>query len=234
MPPHEALARLLTAVGVSDQDIPADAQSRAARWRSETDGRRMLVLLDNAASAEQVRPLLPGTHDAVMVVTSRDALAALVALHGARRIELDLLPWQDAARLLQRLLGEVAGADPDSVQSLVAICARLPLALRLAAEYAGAQAHLPLDAVVSRLRRAGPLDLLDPGGGTAIRHVLGCSYRLLDAEAQRMFRLLSLNPAPHTTLAGAAALSDLDELGAARSLHRLMTAHLLRCDSLGR
>ncbi|WP_160150265.1 AfsR/SARP family transcriptional regulator [Nonomuraea solani] len=234
LPPHEALGRLLTAVGVSDQDIPADTQSRAARWRTETDGRRLLVLLDNAASAEQVRPLLPGTHDTLMVITSRDRLATLVALHGAHRVELDLLPRTDAVHLLRRLLDERAGTDPGSVDSLATICARLPLALRLAAEYAGAQAHLPLAGVVTRLRRAGPLELLDWGGGAAIRHVFGCSYRLLDAEAQRLFRLLSLNPAPHSTPACVAALSDVDEIGAARLLHRLASAHLLRCDALGR
>ncbi|MFC4114332.1 AfsR/SARP family transcriptional regulator [Nonomuraea zeae] len=232
--PHEALGRLLTAVGVADQDIPADTQSRAGRWRTETDGRRLLVLLDNAASAEQVRPLLPGTHDTLMVITSRDRLAALVALHGAHRIELDLLPRADAVHLLGRLLGERACTDPGSVDSLATICARLPLALRLAAEYAGAQAHLPLAGVVARLHRAGPLELLDPGGGAAIRHVFGCSYQLLDAEAQRLFRLLSLNPAPHSTPACVAALSDVDEIGAARLLHRLASAHLLRCDALGR
>ncbi|MEV0382688.1 tetratricopeptide repeat protein [Nonomuraea sp. NPDC050643] len=232
--PHDALGRLLTAVGVSDQDIPADTQSRAARWRTETDGRRLLVLLDNAASAEQVRPLLPGTHDTLMVITSRDRLATLVALHGAHRIELDLLPRVDAVHLLRRLLDERAGTDPGSVDSLATICARLPLALRLAAEYAGAQAHLPLAGVVTRLHRAGPLDLLDAGDGAAIRHVFGCSYRLLDSEAQRLFRLLSLNPAPHSTPACVAALADVDEIGAARLLHRLASAHLLRCDALGR
>lgn len=231
---HEALGRLLTAVGLSDQDIPADTHSRAARWRTETDGSQLLVLLDNAASADQVRLLLPGTHDAFVVITSRDSLAALVALHGARRIELDLLPPQDAALLLTRLLGDRAGSDPDSVDSLAAICARLPLALRLAAEYAGAQAHHPLSDIVAQLHRAGPLDLLDPGGSAAIRHVFGCSYRRLDAAAQRLFRLLSLNPAPQSTLACAGALADLDEIGAARLLHRLTSAHLLRRDSLGR
>ncbi|MEV0310987.1 AfsR/SARP family transcriptional regulator [Nonomuraea fuscirosea] len=232
--PHEALGRLLTAAGVPDQDIPAEAQARAALWRTETDGRRLLVLLDNAASAEQVRPLLPGTHDTLMVITSRDRLAALVALHGAHRVELDLLPPAEAAHLLRRLLGEQAGDDPGSVDDLAAICARLPLALRLAAEYAGAQAHLPLAGVVTRLHRAGPLELLDGGGGAAIRHVFGCSYRLLDPAAQHLFRLLSLNPAAHSTVACAAALSGLDELGAARLLHRLASAHLLRCDALGR
>lgn len=234
LPPHEALGRLLASVGVSDHDIPADAQSRAARWRTEIDGRKLLVLLDNAASADQVRPLLPGAHDAFVVITSRDSLAALVALDGARRVELDLLPPADAAQLLRRLLGDRAGTDPASIESLAAICAFLPLALRLAAEYAGAQAHHRLAEVVSQLRRGGPLDLLDPGGDAAIRHVFGCSYRRLDTDSQRLFRLLSLNPAPHSTLACAAALSGLDEIGAARLLHRLTGAHLLRCDSLGR
>ncbi|GAA1721094.1 AfsR/SARP family transcriptional regulator [Nonomuraea bangladeshensis] len=232
--PYEALGRLLTAVGVPDHDIPADTQSRTARWRTETDGRKLLVLLDNAATADQVRPLLPGTHDTLMLITSRDRLATLAALHGAHRIELDLLPHPDAAHLLRRLLGERAGTDPGSVDTLATICARLPLALRLAAEYAAAQAHLPLAGVVTRLHRAGPLDLLDWGGAAAIRHVFGCSYRLLDPETQRLFRLLSLNPAPHSTPACVAALADLDEIGAARLLHRLASAHLLRCDALGR
>ncbi|MGW4467085.1 tetratricopeptide repeat protein [Micromonospora sp. NPDC004704] len=232
---QEALGRLLTAVAVPDQDIPPDIESRAARWRTETVGRRLLVLLDNAASAGQIRPLMPGSHDTLVVITSRDSQAALVALHGARRIELDLLPPPDAAQLLSRLLGERAASDPDSVDSLAAICARLPLALRLAAEYAGAQAHLPLSGVVSRLRRASPLDLLDDGGGgAAIRQVFGCSYQRLGAGAQRLFRLLSLNPAPYSTLACAAALADLDDIAAARLLDQLTRAHLLRCDSSGR
>lgn len=231
---HEALGRLLTALGVPDQDIPADTPSRAARWRTETDGRRLLVLLDNPASAEHVRPLLPGTHDTFVVVTSRDSQAALVALHGARRVALDLLAPPDAARLLGRLLGERAGTDPASVDSLAAICARLPLALRLAAEYAGAHGHLPLSGVVSRLRRAGPLDLLDLDGGAAIRHVFGCSYQRLDAAARRLFRLLSLNPVPYCTLACATALSGTDEATTARLLNRLTGAHLMRCDPLGR
>ncbi|MEV0607897.1 tetratricopeptide repeat protein [Polymorphospora rubra] len=230
---QEALGRLLTAVAVPDQDIPADPQSRAARWRTETDGRRLLVLLDNAASAEQVGPLLPGSHDALVMITSRNSLAALVALRGARRIALDLLPPADAVDLLARLVGQRASNEPDSVDSLATACARLPLALRLAAEYAAAQAHLPLSGIVSQLHRAGPLDLLDPGGGTAIRQVFGCSYQRLDVEAQRLFRLLSLSPAAATP-ACAAALGDLDEIAAARILHRLASTHLLRCDSLGR
>ncbi|MEV4629485.1 tetratricopeptide repeat protein [Micromonospora sp. NPDC049523] len=232
---QDALGRLLTAVAVPGHDIPADLESRAARWRTETAGRRMLVLLDNAASTEQIRPLLPGSHDALVVITSRDSQAPLVALHGARRIELDLLPPPDAAQLLGRLLGERAMADPDSIDSLAAICARLPLALRLAAEYAGAQSHLPLAGVVSRIRRSGPLDLLDEAGGSAaIRHVFGCSYERLGAEAQRLFRLLSLNPAPYSTLACAAALAGLDDIAAARLLDRLTRAHLVGCDSSGR
>ncbi|MFY1633269.1 tetratricopeptide repeat protein [Solwaraspora sp. WMMB335] len=234
MSAYEALGRLLTAVAVPDPQIPADTESRAARWRTETDSRRMLVLLDNAASADQVRPLLPGTPDTFVLITSRDSQTALVALHGARRIELDLLPPPDAAGLLDRLLGERARADQTSVAALAAVCARLPLALRLAAEYAGAQAHLPLSGIVAQLHRDSPLDLLDAGGSAAIRHVFGWSYQRLDAAARRLFRLLGLNPVPYCTLAGAAALSGTDEAATAQLLHRLTGAHLMRCDPLGR
>ncbi|MDG4769768.1 tetratricopeptide repeat protein [Solwaraspora sp. WMMD792] len=231
---HEALGRLLAALAVPDAEIPSDTGARAARWRTATDGRRLFVLLDNVASADQVRPLLPGSRAALVVVTSRDRQAALVALHGAYRIELDLLPPSDAAGLLTRLLDDRAGTDPASVDSLAAICARLPLALRLAAEYAAAQAHLPLAGIVSQLRQASPLDLLDAGGSAAIRHVFGWSYQRLDAATQRLFRLLSLHPAPYCTLACAAALSGADEVATGQLMRRLTSAHLMRCDPLGR
>ena len=99
----------------------------------------MLVLLDNARDGEQVRPLLPGDPGCVAVVTSRDALAGLVATDGARRLDLDVLPLADAVALLRSLIGLRADADPEAAAALAGLCARLPLALRIAAELAAAR-----------------------------------------------------------------------------------------------
>ena len=103
----------------------------------------MLVVLDNAASVEQARPLLPGSPSCLVVVTSRDSLAGLVARHGARRLALDMLPAADAIGLLRTLIGDRVDAEPDAAAELAAQCARLPLALRVAAELAAAQPRQP-------------------------------------------------------------------------------------------
>ena len=99
-------------------------------------------MLDNAASVEQVRPLLPGTPPTLVVVTSRDSLAGLVARDGARRLDLDLLPPEDAVALLGALIGERAEVEPDSAAALAGQCAWLPLALRIAAELAATRPAL--------------------------------------------------------------------------------------------
>ena len=105
----DALAAFLRALGVAGQDIPPETNERAARYRSLVTGRRILVVLDNASEVEQVRPLLPGTSSCVVVATSRDSLAGLVAREGAVRLDLDLLPSGDAVTLLQALIGERVG-----------------------------------------------------------------------------------------------------------------------------
>ncbi len=130
----DALARFLRALGVAGAEIPLEPEERAAAYRSLLDGRRMMVVLDNAATVEQVRPLLPGTASCVVVVTSRDSLAGLVARHGAARVDLDLLPLGDAIALLGALIGKRVGAEPDAAAVLAGQCARLPLASRMAAE----------------------------------------------------------------------------------------------------
>ena len=106
----DALAGFLRALGLPGQDIPLEVDERAAAYRSLLNGRRMLVVLDNAVTAEQVRPLLPGTASCLVVVASRDSLVGLVARHGARRLDLNLLPSEDAVTLLQALIG--GGSTP--------------------------------------------------------------------------------------------------------------------------
>jgi DNA-binding SARP family transcriptional activator len=160
----DALAGFLSALGVAGPDIPAGADERAARYRSLLAGRRMLVVLDNAREVEQVRLLLPGAPDCVVLVTSRDSLAGLVARHGASRLEVGLLPIGDAVALLRALIGGRADADPAAAAALAARCARLPLALRVAAELAAALPASSLADLVCELAGQQRLDLLDAGG----------------------------------------------------------------------
>ena len=229
--PADALAGFLRSLGVAGQDIPAKEADRAARYRSLLAGRRMLVVLDNAGSAEQVRPLLPGDPACAVVVTSRDALTGLVARDGARRMDLDLLPLQDAAGLLQVLIGGRADADPQTTAALAIQCARLPLALRVAAELAATRPAAPLRDLAGELAdQHRRLDLLDVGGDprTAVRAVFSWSYLHLDADAARAFRLLGLHPGADFELYAAAALTGATLEQADRMLTLLARAHLIQ------
>ena len=233
----DALAGFLRALGLAGAEIPLEVDERAAAYRSLLDGRRMLVVLDNAATVEQVRPLLPGTPSAVVVVTSRDALTGLVARHGAARLDLDLLPLEDAVALLGALIGARVAAEPDAAATLAGQCARLPLALRLAAELAAARPGTPLAALVTELTdEQRRLELLDAGGDphTAIRAVFSWSYQHLPAEAARAFRLLGLHPGPDLDPYAAAALIHTDLEQAQHLLDLLARAHLIRPTSPGR
>src|SRR5581483_9183643 len=138
VPPADALSGFLRALGVPGTEIPAEPAEREAYYRTVLAGRRVLVVLDNAAGAEQVRPLVPGTPSCFVVVTSRDDLAGLVARDGARRIELDALSEAEALALLRTLVGSRVDTAPAAARALVHACARLPLALRIAAEVATA------------------------------------------------------------------------------------------------
>jgi hypothetical protein len=163
--PTDALASFLRSLGMAGGDIPNDLAERAATYRSLLASRRILVVLDNAYAPEQVRPLLPGTPSCVVVVTSRDALAGLVARDGARRIDLDVLSDAEAIALLRGLIGHRVGAEPEAARALAAKCARLPLALRVAAELATADPVRPIADLVAELdTEQRGLDLLDDRG----------------------------------------------------------------------
>jgi hypothetical protein len=143
--PAEILARFLRALGVPAGQVPGDADEAAALYRTLLDGQRLLIVLDNAASSGQVRPLLPGGFGCVVVVTSRSRLPGLVIREGATRIALDPLTPAEAAELLGRLIGtQRADAEPAAVAQLAARCSFAPLALRIAAERAAARPGLPL------------------------------------------------------------------------------------------
>src|SRR5450755_169459 len=188
----DALAGFLRALGLAGQDIPAQPEERAGRYRSLLAGKRVLVVLDNAGEVEQVRPLLPGTPTCAALVTSRDSLAGLAARDGARRLG----PGPASAG---RCDGPAAGADrragrraPGAAAALAVQCSRLPLALRVAAELAAARPAVPLAGLVSELDdQQRRLDLLDADQDprTAVRAVFSWSYQHLDAGAARAFRL---------------------------------------------
>jgi DNA-binding SARP family transcriptional activator/tetratricopeptide (TPR) repeat protein/DNA-binding XRE family transcriptional regulator len=235
--PADVLAAFLAALGVSGTEIPLAADERAARYRTEVSGRRMLILLDNASTAEQVRPLLPGSSSCAVLVTSRDSLAGLVAANGAHRIDLDLLPADDAVALLRRLIGSRVAAEPAATAALVDQCARLPLALRVAAELAAARSATPLADLVAELAdQQRRLDRLDAGGDprTAVAAVFSWSIRHLPPAAARAFALLGLHPGADADAYATAALCDTEVEEATRSLRRLAGAHLIHPTGPGR
>jgi DNA-binding SARP family transcriptional activator/tetratricopeptide (TPR) repeat protein len=230
--PTDALARMLLAMGVSGAGIPAGLDERAALYRTLIADRRVLILLDNVGSVEQVRPLLPGTPGCVVVVTSRDPLAGLVARDGARRLDLDVLGGGEASDLLRRLIGPAAGTDPEAVSELADRCQRLPLALRVAAERVAANPRTgSLRDLVAELDGSPRgLDVLDASGDplASVRGVFSWSYRYLTAGVARMFRLLAVEPTGQVDVALAAALCDVEQAEAREHLDVLLRAHLVQ------
>lgn len=233
----DALARLLRSLGVTGEEIPAGTQERASRFRSLLAGRQMLIVLDNARSADQVRPLLAGGPGTMLVVTSRDALAGLVARDGARRIDLDALPPEDAIRLLRELIGARVDEEPDAAAVLAEQCCRLPLALRIAAELADARPATRLGYLVSELAdQHRRLSLLDAGGDphTAVKAVFSWSYLQLEPAVSRAFRLAALHPGADLDACALAALTAAGPECAERMLRQLAGAHMIAAASPSR
>lgn len=222
----EALDQLLASFGVTGTEVPVEVPARAALLRTLVKGRRLLLLLDNAATPEQVRGLLPGDRGPMVLITSRSSLAGLIARDGAHRIALDRLPLADAMTLLRELVGPQVDREPEAARELVESCARLPLALRIAAERAAGR---PLHTLVERLRdERQRLDVLDADGdeATAVRSVLSWSYRQLDPSAARAFRMLALTPGPGISAEAVAVLVPAPVDETRRLLDELLRANL--------
>jgi DNA-binding SARP family transcriptional activator/tetratricopeptide (TPR) repeat protein len=235
--PAGALRQLLGALGVDPARIPVEEDGQAGLYRSLLAGKRVLVLLDNAASAAQVRPLLPGGSGALVVVTSRNRLGGLVARDAAHAVGLDLLGPDEALALLTRAIGpDRVGAEPEAARELARLCGNLPLALRVAAQRVAVRPYLTLRDLVAELgAERGRLDVLSTGADetTAVRAVFSWSYRALDPASARVFRLLGL----HFSDIGTAAVAALAGVGAAearRSLEVLAGGHLLEEVGAGR
>lgn len=235
--PGEAVRGFLEAFGVPVTRIPADLPAQAALYRSMLAGKRVLVVLDNARDAEQVRPLLPGSPGCLAIVTSRSNLTSLIAAEGACPLTLDLLPAIDARDLLTRRLGTTrVASEPDAVDDIIAGCARLPLALTIAAARAASIPRFPLAVFATELRDATrALDAFRGGDRvTDVRAVFSWSYRALSPGAARLFRLLGLHPGPDIAISAAASLAAMPLDRARAALDELARAHLLAEHSPGR
>lgn len=230
--PGEALDRLLRALGVPGAQVPNDLDERAALWRTQLAGRRLVVVLDNAATAAQVTPLLPGATNSVVLVTSRQRMSDL---DDARRLSLDVLALPDAIALFTRTAGpdRLTGHLDDRVAEVVELCGRLPLAIRIAAARLRDRPSWTLPDLVERLRDQRGLTELE----TAHRGVtatLRLSYAQLPETHRRVFRLLGPHLGPDLDSYATAALADLDIRTAGRILDDLLDAHLLQQHRLGR
>ena len=230
MEPGEVLRFFLDSLGVPPHRIPADTEGRAALYRSLLDGKRMLIVLDNARNVAQVRPLLPGSPGCLVVVTSRNELTGLVAAEGAVPLTLDVLSYAEAHEMLARRLGQDrAAAEPGAADEIIEACARLPLALSIAVGRAASRPKRPLAELAGELRDATRrLDALEADDAvTDVRAVLSWSYDQLSETAARMFRLLGVHPGPDISLSAAASLAGMPRAEAGSALRELSRTHMV-------
>jgi tetratricopeptide (TPR) repeat protein len=232
MPPELALDRFLRALGVPPEGLPLELEDKSALYRSLLADQHVLIVLDNAFSPRQVRPLLPGNPDCLVLVTTRSRFSGLFALQGAHRLALDTLAEGEAVNLLRTVMADYRSPDdPAELLELARLCARLPLALRIAAERASSRPLMLLSELIADLRdESGLWEALTAEEGEesdAVRTVFAWSYRALPEEAARMFRLLGLHPGAEFSRSAAAALAGVSSTEARRLLDVLIGAHVL-------
>ncbi|NUS17710.1 MAG: tetratricopeptide repeat protein [Streptomyces sp.] len=223
--PQAALTTLLRHLGVPTGDIPHDIDELSALWRTVLGARRAVVVLDDAAGSEQVRPLLPGTTASLVIVTSRRRLAGL---SGVRHTTLDVLSPADAEALLTTLVEGAGGHDPAEVAALARLCAYLPMALDLIAARLRSHPTWSAAHLVGRLTRGEGRLAEMRDGQVEISDFFAYSYDALPAAHQRVFRLLGLHFGPTFCTPAAAALAGLPTAETERVLDALLDAHLIR------
>lgn len=225
---EQVVRGFLAALGVSPRELPFDPQEQTALYRSLLAGRRMLVLLDNARDATQVRPLLPGSAHCLVLVTSRDRLTGLVATEGAEPLVVGLLTAADAEALLHARIGVRAEMERAAVGELVGLCDRLPLALVVVAARAVVRPQLSLAELGAQLRTDGGLDGLDAGDhASSVRTALSWSYRLLTGPTARLFRLVGGSTDVPLSTAAVASLAGVERREVRRAFTELADAHLV-------
>jgi DNA-binding SARP family transcriptional activator len=235
--PAYAVRTFLEVLGAPPRQLPADPDGQVSLYRSLLAGKRVLVLLDNARDAAQVRPLLPGSPGCLVVVTSRTDLSALVATEGAHPVTLDVLSTEEARSVLARRIGpDRIDAEPAAADEIIARCSGLPLALAVVAARAATYPRRSLAALAAELREtASRLDVFEgPDQVTDVRAVLSWSYRTLGAAAARLFRILGLYPGPDVGIAAAASLAGTGVTDARPLLAELTRAHLVTEHAPGR
>ncbi|MEU7022133.1 BTAD domain-containing putative transcriptional regulator [Streptomyces sp. NPDC046203] len=230
--PETVLGAFLRALGTPDSAIPDTLDERAALYRSTLDGRRVLVLLDNARDAAQIRPLLPGTAGCAALVTSR---IRMLDLAGAHLVDLDVMSPEEALQLFTRIVGEErVGAEREAALDVVAACGFLPLAIRIAASRLAARRTWTVSVLAAKLadeRRR--LDELQ-AGDLAVKATFELGYGQLEPAQARAFRLLGLADGPDISLAAAAAVLGLPEWEAEDLLEALVDTSLLESAAPGR
>jgi DNA-binding SARP family transcriptional activator/tetratricopeptide (TPR) repeat protein len=224
--PTQVVRGFLDALGVPARSIPADPEGQVNLYRSVLAGKRILVVLDNARDAEQVRPLLPGAPGCAAIVTSRRRLTSLVAIEGARAFALPPLTVDESPEMLTRRLGaDRVAAEPDAVRQITDVCGGLPLALAIVAARAAAQPNAPLARVAARL---GGLDAFRAGdAATDVGAVFSWSYDAISGPAAALFRLLGLHVGGDIAVEAAASLHGSPVDRAAALLDELVEAHLV-------
>ncbi|MEU4575005.1 BTAD domain-containing putative transcriptional regulator [Nonomuraea sp. NPDC023979] len=227
----EALEALLRQLGVRAEAVPAHLEERAALWRAELAGRRVLVVLDNAADSAHVRPLLPGPSGSLVLITSR---RRLTDLDGVRSLPMEVLPAADATDLFTRIVGERAVREPDAVAEVLLLCGFLPLAVRIAGARLRHRPRWSVAYLAQRLRdeRRRLSELATAERGVAAAFAL--SYQQLDDTERHLFRLLGLHPGRDVTPPAAAALAGLDVADAEDTLESLLDTHMLQQHEPGR
>ncbi|MFB6814202.1 BTAD domain-containing putative transcriptional regulator [Streptomyces sp. NPDC056347] len=230
--PETVLGAFLRALGTADSAVPDSLDERAALYRSTLDGRRVLVLLDNAHDAAQVRPLLPGTAGCAALITSR---VRMVDLAGSHLIDLDVMSPEEALRLFTRIVGEERiTSEREAALDVVAACGFLPLAIRIAASRLAARRTWTVSVLAAKLadeRRR--LDELQ-AGDLAVKATFELGYGQLEPAQARAFRLLGLADGPDISLAAAAALLNLETHAAEDLLEALVDTSLLESAAPGR
>lgn len=223
--PGDALGQLLRTLGVPARNVPPGLDELTSLWRTLLSARRVVIVLDDAADPEQVRPLLPGSSRSLVIVTSR---RRLTGLPGLRTLTLDTLPTEDAVALFRHLVGAERAPDPDETHEVVRLCGQLPLAIELAAGRLNSRPSWTISHLVQRLSR-GPDRLGEIRDGfRAVARAFEMSYHTLTDTQQRVFRLLSLHLGVEFDAYSTAALTGLPTAECEQILEQLLDANLLQ------
>ncbi|WP_083914279.1 AfsR/SARP family transcriptional regulator [Nocardia concava] len=236
MRPETAVRLILDAFSVPEQLVPTGLDAQVALLRSTLADKRVLLVLDNARNEEQLIPLLPGNSGSLIIVTSRNKLPGLLVSTGAKAVPLGPLEKAETVELLEKLIGkERLTAEPGTVDRLVSMCDRIPLAASILACRVSTEPQLPMAALIELFEdTAGLMDRFDTGdAATSIRTLLASSFRNLTVEGQHLLRFLGLHRCSRITPDTAASLADMSQSATRRAFADLSRNHLVEHAGVG-